>query len=111
MVRMPPLPVGQNNYARPRLANHARHLQPVLPRILYAAVGKIERPSPTDSQNLTSVVGLPGTIFCRAARSHFTLGQIQNARSLPALPGLKQRAAAGLLYVVPMSCDGQNIER
>ena len=110
MVGVPSLPVGQDDDARPRLPNHARDLQTVLPSILDAAVGKIQRPSPIDSQNLCRIIRFAGTIFRRAARAHFTLREVENARALPALRGFQQRAAAGLLDVVAVRGDGQHVQ-
>ena len=108
---MPPLPVRKNDHPRPRLPNHARHLQPVLPGILDAAVGKIERSSPTDAQNLCCVVGFAGTIFRCAARPHLSLRQVENARALPAPRRFQQRTSAGLLHVVAVSGNGKNVKR
>ena len=111
MVRMPPLPVRQDDHPRARLSNHAGDLQPVLPRVLNAPVGNIERPPPAHAENLRRVCGFTGAIFSRAPRAHLALGQVKNARALPALRSLQQSAAAGLLYIVTMRGDGQDVQR
>ena len=110
MIRMPPLPIRQNDHPRPRLTNHARHLQPVLPSILNATVRDVECPPPTHTQNLGSVGGFARAVFRRAARPHLTLRQVEDAGALPALRGFQERTAAGLLDVVAVRGDGQNVE-
>ena len=107
---MPSLPVRQNHHARPRLADHARYFQPVLPGVFDAAVGNIERPPPARAENSRRVRRLARAIFGGAARAHFALRQIENAGALAALGHLQQRAAAGLLHVVAVRGNGQNVE-
>jgi hypothetical protein len=110
MIRMPSLPVRQDDHPRTRLANHARHFEPILPSILDAAVWKIQRTSPTDAKDLGCVVCFPSAIICGTARAHLSLSQIENARSLPAPCGFQQSTAAGLFDVVTMRGDGKNVE-
>ena len=111
MIWMPPLPVGQNDHPRPRLPNHGGDLQPVLVGVLDAAVRNVERAPPTHAQNLGRVIGFARAIFRRAPRPHLALRQVEDARALAALRGLQQRAAAGLLYVVAVRGDGQDVQR
>ncbi len=110
MIRMPPLPVRQNDHPRPRLPNHGGDLQPVLVGVLHAAVGNIERPPPTHAQNPGRVVGLARAIFRRAARPHLAPRQVEDARALSALRSLQQRTAAGLLHVVAVRGNGQDVQ-
>src|SRR5262249_38721378 len=49
-------------------------------------------------------------ILCRTTRTHLATSQIENARAIPVLCHLQQRAAAGLLHVVAMGGDGQDIQ-
>src|SRR5579863_696463 len=102
MVRMAALPVRQNNHSWSRLANHARHLQAVLPRVLYAPVRNVEGPAPARAQNLRRIGRLARPIVGGPARPHLALRQVENARALPALRSFQQSAAASLLHVVAM---------
>ena len=111
MVRMPPLPVGQNDHPRPRLPNHASDFQSVLPSVLDPTVRDVERSPPDHAQNLRGIVGLAGAVFGRAARAHLALRQVENARALPALRGFQQRPAAGLLDIVAVRGNGQDVQR
>ena len=54
---------------------------------------------------------LARTICGTAARAHFALRQIEDAGAMASLRHLEQRAAAGLLHIVAVRGDGQNIER
>src|SRR5579863_9628020 len=107
---MPALPVGENHYPRTLLADQACDLQPVLPGVLDPAVGDVERVAVGDLQNLRSLGGFVSAVLRRAARPHFSLGEIENAGAKTALRHLEQRAATGLFDVVAMGGDGQDVE-
>ncbi len=107
---MPSLPVRQNHHTWASLADHARDFEAVLPGIFDAAVGKIERPAPGDAENFCCVCRFARAIFGGAARSHFSLRQVEDAGALPALRHFHQSAAAGLFYIVAVRCDGKNVE-
>src|ERR1700722_2097220 len=111
MIGMPSLPIRKNDHSRTRFANDAGHLQPILPGIFYAAVGKVERPSPADSKNLGGVICFAGAIFCGAPGPHFSLREIEDASAMPPSRGPQQRPAAGLLYVVAVWGNGQDVQR
>ena len=107
---MPALPIRQNHDAGTRLADDARHFQPILPGVFDSTVWNIKRPAPPRAENSCRVRGLAGAIFSAAARAHFTLRQVENAGALPALRHLQQRSAAGLLHVVTVRCNRKNVE-
>ena len=111
MIGMAALPVGKNDHPRSCLANYCGQLYAVLPSVLDAAVWKVEGAPPTHAKNLGRVIRFAGAIFCRAPRSHLALRQVEDARALPALSGLQQRAATGLLHVVAVRGDREDIER
>ncbi len=111
MIRMPPFPVGQDDYPRARLPNHGGDFQPVLLSVLHAPVRNVERPPPTHAKNLGCVIGFARAIFRRAPRPHFALRQVEDAGALPALRSLQQSSAAGLLYIVAVRGDGQDVQR
>ena len=71
MVRVAALPVGKNHHTGPLLADDARDLQPVLPSVLYASVGDIERVTPGGLQDLGRGFGFgfePGGVGFRFER-------------------------------------------
>ena len=110
MIRMASLPVRQNYYARPSLADDARHLEAIVPGIFHAAIGNIESSAPADTENPCRVGSLSGAIFGGTARAHFPLRQIEDAGPLPALRHLQERTAASLLDVVSVRGYGKNFE-
>src|SRR5713226_1051411 len=108
---MPSLPIGQDHDARPSLADYGRDFQTVLPGVFHAAVGNVEGSPPTYTQDSGRIAGFAGAVVGRAARTHLALGQVKDAGAVSELGHLEQRAAAGLLYIVAVSGDGQDIER
>jgi hypothetical protein len=54
---------------------------------------------------------LPRTIFGSAARPHLALRQVENAGATSALCHFEQRSAAGLLNIVTMRGNGEDVER
>src|SRR5439155_15725890 len=81
-----------------------------LPSVLDAAIGDIERVPPGDTQDFGGFGSFPGAVFSCAARSHFTLGQVENACAMSALRHFEQRAAAGLFDVVAVGSNGEDVE-
>src|SRR5690349_22581222 len=110
MIRMPPLPVRQNNHARLGLANHRSNFQPVLPCVLNAPVGNIECASPLHAENLRCIVRLTFAVVSRAARAHLPTREIENACFLPALCCLQQSSPTSLLYVIAVCGNCQNVD-
>jgi hypothetical protein len=108
---MTPLPVGKDDDSRPRLANHTCNLQSVLPGVLDAAIWYVERLPPLDTQDFRGLGRLPRTIFGSPACTHLALRQVENPGATSVLCHLEQRPAAGLLNVVTMRGNGQDVER
>src|SRR5215831_7409283 len=110
MIGVAALPVGKNHHARPLLANDAGDLDSVGVGILDTPVRNIERLAPRDLQNASSIGGFPGAAFRRAARAQFSLRQIKNAGARTFLSHFQERAAAGLLHIVAVRGNGENVE-
>ncbi len=110
MIGMPSLPIRKNHHARTHLADYACHFKPILPGIFDAAIGNIESAPPACAENPCCIGGLAGAILCRAACAQLALRQIENAGPLTALRHLQQRATAGLLYIVTVCGNGENVE-
>src|SRR6266852_2669233 len=107
---MPPSPIRENQYLRTLLPDPTRDLQPVLPGVLDAPVGNIECCAPRNFQNARSFGRLACPVFSRAAGAHFTFCQVQDAGAVSALGHLEQSAAAGLLDIVTMRGESENVE-
>src|ERR1019366_1266122 len=103
------LPIGKNKHARAQLTNDTRDLDPVAKGVLDAAVRNIERSPPTDFQDARRLVGLTRPVFNAAAGAHLALREVEDGSAVSALCHLEQRAAAGLLDVVAMGGDGQDV--
>ena len=88
-----------------------RHLQPILPGILDAAVWNIERTPPVCAKNFRRIRRFTRAIFGGAARSHLALRQIENAGALAALCRFQQCSAASLFHVVAVRGNGKDVER
>src|SRR4051794_24147400 len=108
---MPPLPIGQNHDAWARLPNHRSNLQPVIPGVLDATVRNVQRPPPADAKNVCGIISLAFPIFSAAPRTHFAAREIKDACPLPAFRSLEQRAAAGLLHIVAVRGNSEDIQR
>ena len=83
---------------------------PVLEGVLHPAIGNIERPAPSNAQNLARVFGFTRAVFHGAARSHLTAREIEDGGGAAHLRHLQQRAAAGLLHIVAVRGDGKNVD-
>ncbi len=106
---MPALPVRQDHHARPQLAQHANDLQPILEGVLHPAIRQIERLPPANSQDARCSFGFRGTLCSGAAGPRLALRQVQDAGLQAKRAHLEQRAAAGLLHIVAMRGNGQNV--
>jgi len=51
-----------------------------------------------------------GELLGGAARSHFSLGKIEDPSPLTELGHFQQRSAAGLLHIVTMGGNGQDVQ-
>ncbi len=109
MVRVPALPVGQDHHAGAQLTQHADDLQAVLPGVFHATVGQIERLTPAHFEDARSGVGLGGALRGRAAGAGFALRQVEDPGFQPERAHFEQRAAAGLLHIVTMGGDGEDV--
>src|SRR5580658_921647 len=101
---MTPLPIGKNQHARTLLANNANHLQAILPSVFNASVGNVESRAPRNFQNARGLGGLAGAVLHGAARSHFSLRQVENAGAISALRHFEESSGAGLFHVVTVLC-------
>src|ERR1700722_16641780 len=110
MIRMPPFPVGQYYDPGPSFANDRGYLQAVLVSIFDTPIGNIERSPPTCFQNLRRIGSFAGAVVGAAPRPHLTLGQVEDSRALAMLRPFQQRAATGLLHVVAVRRDRQDVE-
>src|SRR5437868_425985 len=110
VVGMTSFPVRKNYNARLRPADYSCDLQAIDPCVLDASIGNVECLTPSDTHKPSSFAGLAFTVRSRSARSHFATRQIEDPRTLALLRHLEQRAAAGLLHVVPVCGDGENIQ-
>jgi hypothetical protein len=107
---MPPFPVRQNDHAGTRLADHSSDLETILPGIFDAAVGKIECTAPRDAQDSCRILCLARAVVDGSASSHLSLSEIEDSSALAALRSFQQSAAAGLLDIITMGSDGENVE-
>ena len=109
VIGMASLPVGKNDDARAKPAEDADHGDAILKRVLNGAVGQGERLPPSHAQNARGFFGLAGALLGRAAGSGFALGEIENGSAQAARRHAQQCAAAGLLHVVAMRGDSQDV--
>src|SRR6185437_15882563 len=107
---MPSLPVRKDHYSWPRLPNCPRNFETVLPGVLDAAVRDVERLAPGNFQNSRSFGGFRFARLCRSSRAHFAASEIKNAGAFSLLCCLQQCATAGLLHVVTVRGNGQDVE-
>ena len=111
MVRVAALPVGKDDDARTQAAKNGGDLEAVLAGVLDVAVGEIERLAMADAEDARGLGGLAGAIFGGAAGAGLALREVEDAGA-PAERLLdEQRAAAGLLDVVAMCGDGEDVHR
>ena len=103
------LPIGQDQYARTKLANHARDLQLVLVGVLDASVGNVEGLPPSGFEDAGCIIGFACAIVDGAARAHLALRQVEDGGAISAFGHLQERAAASLLNVVAVRSDGQDV--
>src|SRR5208283_3846774 len=61
-------------------------------------------------EDASRFVSFARTIFHGATCAHLSLGQIEDGGASTALGHLEQSGAAGLLHVVTMRGDGENVE-
>ena len=79
VVRMASFPIGKDNRVRAQFADDLGEAQLVLASGLDIGIRHAESVAPGDAQNLRGTGGFFCSGFWRAARSHFALGQIEDA--------------------------------
>ena len=109
MIRMAGLPVGKNHHARAQMTQHADDLQAVVIGVLDAPVGHVQRLSPAHTEYPPRFVGFARPVFGGTATAGFPAGQVEDGRTQAARRHAKQSSAAGLLHVVAVRCDGENV--
>ena len=110
MVRVAPLPVGQDHHAGAKPAQHGGDLEAVFQGILHVAVRQIEGFAMGDAEDLRGGLGLGSSLGGGAAGAGLAAREIEDAGT-PAQGLLDQkRAAAGLLDVIAMCGDGKYVE-
>jgi hypothetical protein len=111
VVGVATLPVGEDHDARAEAAQDGGDLEAIFQGVLNVAVGEIEGLAMGDSEDCGRRVGFGSSLGCGAPCAGFSAGEIEDAGA-PA-EGLldEEGAAAGLLDVIAMGGDGQDIER
>src|SRR5207248_492741 len=71
--------IRQDEHAWPQRADNGGDHQPILPGVLYAAIGNIERAAPRNAQDARSFGGFAGAIGSRTARSHLATREIEDS--------------------------------
>src|SRR5260370_33379332 len=107
MVGMPRRPVGEDDGFRTQLTNAGREPQFVLAARLDVGIWDAESAAPLYREQSCRARCLFRASLRRAARSHFTRGQIEDASLVSALRHLEQRAAACELHVIGVCGNGQ----
>src|ERR1700729_720594 len=106
---MPAGPVGKDHDARADVAQDLDNPEPILPGVLYATVGDVERLTPAGTEDAGRIGGFGCPLFGRPTRSGLATSQIQDGCRDAAGPHAQQRATAGLFYVVAMGRNGENL--
>src|SRR5215471_14787911 len=107
---MPALPIGENHDARTLFTDHTGNLHPVLPGVLDAAVGNVQRVTEADLEDAGGVGGFTGAVLGGAPCAHFSLRQVEDSGAQPALRHFEQRTATRLLDVIAMGSNRQDIQ-
>src|SRR6266849_3332436 len=108
---MATLPIGKDQNSGTLLANHACDLQPVFPGVLHASVRNIQRIAEACLQDTGSIRSFASAIVRAASGAHFAVGKIKDSGEKTALSHFEQRAAAGLLHVITMSGQSEDVQR
>jgi hypothetical protein len=109
MIGMAPFPIGKNQHARTLLTENTNHLQAILPGILDAAVRNIESLAPGNFQNARRFRGFAAAVVHSSARSHFALRQVEDTGAMSVLGHLEQSSGAGLLNIIAVRSQGENV--
>src|SRR5215471_1305802 len=110
VVGMAAFPIGKNHHPRTLFADHAGDFQAILPGVFHAAIGNVQGLPESNLEDPGGVGGFTRAVFGGAARPHFALREVEDPGAQSALRHLEQSAAAGLLHVIAMSGNGQDIQ-
>ena len=110
VVRMAPLPVGQNHHARLQLADLHRHGHARAERVFQPRVRHVHVAAPVQPHVLAGRLRFCHALLGRAARAHVAGRQVEHAGAVSHLGHADQGAAAGLLHIVGMRRDRQNVQ-
>ena len=110
VVWMAGLPIGKNDHPRACFSYDTRDLEAIFPGVFDASVGDVEGMTILDLENSGGFRGFAGPVFGVASRAHFTTSQVQNSGLTALLCGFEQSPAAGLLNVITMGGDGEDVE-
>ncbi len=112
VIRMTPLPIGQNHHAGPQLAQFADNLDPVFPGILHLAVGEYRVLPARKRQESGRLPLLPWPAL---QPSHEYRPRPESGREWPCAVGVNAMRNSvprtGLLHIVPMGGNGQHVHR
>jgi hypothetical protein len=104
------LPIGKDHNARAQLAQDTRDLDAVFECVFDCAVGQVERFTPAHAEEMRCFSGLASAFRGCAARSRFTLGEVENSGAQAARCHPQEGAATCLLHVVAVSGNRQHID-
>ena len=111
MVRVTTLPVRQDDDAGTEAAQNGGDLQAVFERVLYGTIRQVERLAMAHLENSGGGFGLGLAFGCAAAGTGLRLGSGRGCRCASAKRLLdEQGAAAGLLHVVAVRGDGEDVD-
>ncbi len=111
MIGMPRFPIRQDHDARPQVANLNSQAHAHADGIFQTRIGKTQIAAPGQTHRAGGGVRFLQTNLGRSAAAHVAGRKIQHAGAIALLGHADQRAAAGLLHIIGVSGDGENIER
>src|SRR5438270_9763513 len=107
---MTSLPIRKNHDSRAHLADYPRNFQPVLPGVFNSSIRNIKGLAPSDAENSGGFGSFGSSLFGGASRAHLTTSKVENARAAAKCGHLQQSSTTGLLHIVAMRGNGQNID-
>jgi hypothetical protein len=111
MVGMAALPVGQDDYARAETAEDGGDFEAVGEGVFYVAIGEVEGLAVGDVEDSRGGVGFGFAVGCGASSAGFALGEIEDGGAPAAGLHGEESAAAGLLDVVAVGGNGEEVGR
>jgi hypothetical protein len=110
VVGMARLPIRENQDSRTQLPYDTRDLGLIFDGVLDSTVGDVQCLPPANVQNASSFGSFAGPIFDGAASAHLALGEIKDGSAATALRHLQQGSATGLLDIIAMCRNGQDVD-